>query len=125
MNRHDAFNSIGYAVADAVGWPERDGAIVVGGCGMDMGFHLVYTLGRYLYPDGFAPSSMAIRPTDGQHVNVDIGRGAKHSKEVPFSLDRAAVEKLVAQGWKFEGGRNRDTSGWDNDGGYALKHEWV
>lgn len=27
--------------------------IVVTGCGMDMGFSLVYNLGRYLYPDGF------------------------------------------------------------------------
>lgn len=25
----------------------------VGGCGMDMGFHVVYSLGRCLYPDGF------------------------------------------------------------------------
>ena len=29
-----------------------NGGIVVGGCGMDMGFHLVYTLGRTLWPDG-------------------------------------------------------------------------
>lgn len=27
--------------------------LVVGGCGMDMGFHLVYCLGRKLYPKGF------------------------------------------------------------------------
>jgi hypothetical protein len=26
--------------------------LIVKGCGMDMGFHLVYTLGRYLYPEG-------------------------------------------------------------------------
>lgn len=29
------------------------GGVKVGGCGMDAGFHLVYTLGRVLYPDGF------------------------------------------------------------------------
>jgi hypothetical protein len=28
------------------------GGIVVGGCGMDMGFHLVYCLGAALWPDG-------------------------------------------------------------------------
>lgn len=28
------------------------GGIVVGGCGMDMGFHLVYLLGRTLWPNG-------------------------------------------------------------------------
>lgn len=30
----------------------RHGGIVVPGCGMDMGFHLVYNLGRRLWPDG-------------------------------------------------------------------------
>ena len=28
--------------------------IKVGGCGMDMGFHLVYTLSSVLYDDGYA-----------------------------------------------------------------------
>ena len=42
-----------YLVAQALGERigKRDG-IVVGGCGMDMGFHLVYNLGRVLWPDG-------------------------------------------------------------------------
>jgi hypothetical protein len=69
-------------VADVLGLrrhPSKDG-LTVTGCGMDMGFHVVYELGRALYPKGF----------------------------------------------KVEGrGRNGDTSGWDNDGGYALKSEWV
>lgn len=37
-----------------IGWnlgPRADG-IKVQGCGMDMGFHLVYTLGALLWPDG-------------------------------------------------------------------------
>lgn len=58
-----------------MGW-----AIKVSGCGMDMGFHLVYSLSRRLYPQGF--------PVVGT-------------------------------------GRNGDTSGHDQDGGYALKHEWL
>lgn len=29
-------------------------ALIVGGCGMDMGFHLVYTLSRKLFNDGYA-----------------------------------------------------------------------
>lgn len=32
---------------------KRDG-IAVGGCGMDMGFHLVYTVSHYLWGDGYA-----------------------------------------------------------------------
>lgn len=29
------------------------GGLVVGGCGMDMGFHVVYSLSRSLFPNGF------------------------------------------------------------------------
>ena len=44
-----------YKVAKALGWSldrNKEG-IRVGGVGMDMGFHLVYTLSRVLYRDGF------------------------------------------------------------------------
>ena len=30
----------------------HSGGIVINGCGMDMGFHLVYSLGHYLWPNG-------------------------------------------------------------------------
>lgn len=33
---------------------DRDGALVVGGCGMDMGFSVVYNLGYHLWPKGTA-----------------------------------------------------------------------
>ena len=35
------------------GYSERHGGCKASGCGMDMGFHLVYSLGRRLFPDGF------------------------------------------------------------------------
>ena len=38
----------------------KGGGIVVGGCGMDMGFHLVYNLGQTLYPSG-GPRSKSVR----------------------------------------------------------------
>ena len=45
---------LGWTVAAATGrtynW-NHDG-VNVGGCGMDMGFKLVYTLSRYLFPEG-------------------------------------------------------------------------
>lgn len=47
--------NIGPSAAKAMGDRfdyKRDG-IVVGGCEMDMGFHLVYNLGRALFPEGF------------------------------------------------------------------------
>ena len=34
----------------------KESGIVVGGCGMDMGFHLVYSLSRVLFPNGFIPA---------------------------------------------------------------------
>jgi hypothetical protein len=41
-------------VAVALGERVADrGRIVVGGCGMDMGFEIAYRLGHALYPDGF------------------------------------------------------------------------
>lgn len=73
---------IGRLVAKATNYPydrNKEG-VRVGGCGMDMGFALVYSLSRTLFPDGF----------------------------------------------KVEGrGRNGDMSGWDKDGGYALKQSWL
>lgn len=46
-----------YAVSKFLGWnlgkADRDG-ISVSGCGMDMGFHLVYELSQGLFGDGYA-----------------------------------------------------------------------
>jgi len=76
--------SIGWYVSRALGWKLVSGthAIKVSGCGMDMGFHMVYTLGRVMFPKGFT-----------------LPKGKR--------------------------GRNGDTSGYDNDGGYALNQEWI
>lgn len=39
--------------ADLIGWKLSDkGGIEVSGCGMDMGFHLVYSLGACIWPEG-------------------------------------------------------------------------
>jgi hypothetical protein len=59
---------------------QNNGGIKVSGCGMDMGFEIVYRLGYALYPKGFKVNGI---------------------------------------------GRNGDTSGYDNDGGYALKQRWL
>jgi hypothetical protein len=47
--------SYGYNAALALGWGydrKREG-VKVGGCGMDMGFHLVYSLSSVLFPNGY------------------------------------------------------------------------
>jgi hypothetical protein len=45
-----------YLISKALDWKISDKTygIKVGGCGMDMGFHLIYTLSRELFNDGYA-----------------------------------------------------------------------
>ena len=49
-------NYLSYHVAKVLKWAYKDktNAVGVGGCGMDMGFHMVYTLASVLYGDGYA-----------------------------------------------------------------------
>lgn len=82
------------------------GGLITDGCGMDMGFHRVYGLGRALYPEGFG--------IEGKRAN---GKPVR-----PASPKSAAA--LARAGATFHG-RNRDASGWDYDGGYALGHRWL
>jgi hypothetical protein len=51
------------------------GGLIVGGCGMDMGFHIVYTLGRCLWPKG---TSKPHRTRNGA-PDRDGGYALKHS----------------------------------------------
>lgn len=48
----DAVRNISGYVANALEWPGSQDGVKVGGCGMDMGFHLVYSLGYVLWPNG-------------------------------------------------------------------------
>ncbi len=101
-----------YLVSKACGYRmgKRDG-LIVGGCGMDMGFSVVYDLGHKLFPDGFG-----IWPNGGE----DMPKTGTFER--PKTAARAA--EMVSEGFKFHG-RNGDASGWDNDGGYALKQRWL
>lgn len=108
--------SIAWHTAKALDLPLKDShgsnAVRVGGCGMDMGFHLVYNLGRVLFPEGFG--------IEGE--KQDTRRANPSVKVRPASKEEAA--EMVKRGVEFSG-RNRDASGWDDDGGYALKCRWL
>ena len=41
------------------------GGLVVGGCGMDMGWHVVHSLGCVLFPKGFIPAKAGGRGRNG------------------------------------------------------------
>lgn len=86
------------------------GGLIIGGCGMDMGFSIAYSLGRALYPQGFGTM-----PRDTATLKI-------LKKARPATRKQAA--NMVAKGVAFSG-RNGDSSGWDNDGGYALNHQWI
>lgn len=46
-----------------------DGSVTISGAGMDMGFHIVYTMSRMLWPDGFQCPGELCRSND--HSNGD------------------------------------------------------
>jgi hypothetical protein len=94
------------ATACDYSWDEKRECLKVSGCGMDMGFAVVYELSRTLFPDGF-----------GVEGELSLGRKIR-----PTSKENA--EEAVKRGAKFWG-RNGDTSGWDNSGGYALEQRWL
>lgn len=67
--------NISHMAAVAMGRKHNDeGAITIGGCGMDMGFELVYSLGRALWPKG-TPKAHGTR--NGE-PDTDGGYALKH-----------------------------------------------
>jgi hypothetical protein len=82
----------------------------MGGCGMDMGFALVYNLSRILYPEGFGIKC----------------EGCGFRADTPDNAKKASSEPKRTRGHSHSFlGRNGDSSGWDNDGGYALRQQWL
>lgn len=76
--RDNDIRSITSYVADILQWGIDDkGYLKVSGCGMDMGFHTVYTLGRYLFRDGFKVEGRG-RNGDTSGHDSDGGYALKH-----------------------------------------------
>jgi hypothetical protein len=74
----------GYMVQLGIGsqsramWEQSKG-MRINGCGMDMGYHAVYSLGRILYPDGFAlPNGRIGRNGDKSGHDSDGGYALAH-----------------------------------------------
>jgi len=68
-DRRDLAYSWNVAKALGYGFDDRREGVRIGGCGMDMGFALVYELGRVLFPDGFACIGENCQSND--HANGD------------------------------------------------------
>jgi hypothetical protein len=87
--------------AAALGWTEgKHGGVRVDGCGMDMGFHLVYSLSYRMFPDGFNCVGKIEEP------------GSHWTKWCPAN-DHSNGERSYAKTIRHE------------DGGYALRHAWL
>ena len=55
-DRKGHVQNVSWYIAKLLDWKYKDNtrSVFVDGCGMDMGFHLVYTLSSKLYDDGYA-----------------------------------------------------------------------
>ena len=76
---------LSYHVARVLGgWDERRECVKVGGCGMDMGFHLVYNLGRTLWPTGYRCGGKRCHSND--HTNGRPRDGRSHHRDGGYAL---------------------------------------
>lgn len=102
----------GYA-ANALGESRsKDQGIRVGGCGMDMGFHLVYNLSRTLWPNGHGCIGKGERWScpSNDHSNGDRDYTPEDSGDIRWT------EGSIYQGPVVHH---------HSDGGYALRHRWL
>jgi len=100
---------VGKALGERIG--KRDG-IVVGGCGSDMGFEVVYHLGRILWPDGFGCIGEGCRSNDHSNGDRDYTKHEDHAT-TPDHICKVRPETCTAR------------KHWHDDGGYALVHRWL
>jgi hypothetical protein len=115
-------------VARATGsrWAD-DGGVTVGGCGMDMGFSLIYDLSRTLHPRGFLCAGSGVCHSN-DHSN-DYGTASRmadealgftvHDRREHFTEWRAKVQDLLDNTLNYRGDRHHD------DGGYAISQRWL
>lgn len=62
----------------------KHNGLVIGGCGMDMGFSLVYSLGYALFPDGFGCVGKSCPSSD--HSNGDRDYSPHRHKDGGYAL---------------------------------------
>jgi len=97
---------------------DRDrGGVKVTGCGMDMGFHVAYSLSRTLYPEGFGCIG---KPNDAAHRWSGACPSHDHSNG-----DRDYAPHCDGNHGPTCVGCGRGHTHWHKDGGYALLHRWI
>ena len=66
------------------GYDRRHGGAKASGCGMDMGFHLVYSLSHVLFPKGYECIGRGCPSND--HSNGDVDYSSHHHKNGGYAL---------------------------------------
>jgi hypothetical protein len=106
-------HSVAVVLGERLG--KRDG-IIIGGCGMDMGFNLVYSLSHALFRGGFGC----------------IGEGCHSNDHSNWDRDYRPHAAGAVKSWDGEGYHRKPLTWekpghvhWHSDGGYALRHNWL
>lgn len=117
---------VSHLVATATGnkLDPRHPGIRVGGCGMDMGFHLVYGLARTLHGDGFTctgnDGQSGRRCPSNDHAN-DWNEASRDGRAQ--GLDDQALRDYVHARLSSDLTFRKDRK--HSDGGYALSQAWL
>ena len=82
--RDDQRINLGYSVGALIGETVDNQAVKMSGCGMDMGFSLVYNLSYYLWPQGFECAGEHCRSCD--HSNGDRDYSPHHHSDGGYAL---------------------------------------
>jgi hypothetical protein len=97
-----------HAVSVLLDYPraKHGDGMAVGGCGMDMGFHIVHSLGYALF---------------GKEASEGTGKEANALRRAILKADRF----YFTQGGAEAPDPNKPGQVWFGGAGYALKHRWL
>ena len=86
--RNNNISDISYDVAEIIGdTMHKKGGIKINGCGMDMGFSIVYQLSYKLYPNGFeCIGEHPVRCPSNDHCNGDRNYEPHHHNSGGYAL---------------------------------------
>lgn len=88
-NKRDELSDVSWLVARAgLGkFDRRHDGVKVNGCGMDMGFHLVYSLSRVLYPNGHRCAGKRCQSNDHSNPPHPPRDGRRKHRDGGYALD--------------------------------------
>jgi len=121
------FRITGFAADLLEGYDLRHEGAKAHGCGMDMGFHLVYNLSSRLFPDGFDCIGKDCPSNDHMNAGNAISHGRcficgnplpekvehRRSNRPQYNPDPVCSAECALKVWHHE------------SGGYALRQKWM